>query len=138
LEDLRDEFRPRIKERFDGWVEVGSVMPGGAGVLLRVYIKILGLMPFFRAGDVVDEIISRLSDKPSKYYICAALDTVAAFCKLQKKTVLREKKRKAANANANANASTSRSQAASSLNQSGANPTPAVSLAGTGGIEDVD
>jgi hypothetical protein len=59
LEDLRDEFRPRIKERFDGWVEVGSVMPGVAGVLLRVYIKILGLMPFFRAGDVVDEIISR-------------------------------------------------------------------------------
>ena len=59
LEDLRDEFRPRIKERFDGWVEVGSVMPGGAGVLLRAYIKILGLMPFFRAGDVVDEIISR-------------------------------------------------------------------------------
>jgi hypothetical protein len=59
LEDLRDEFRPRIKERFDGWVEVGSVMPGGAGVLLRAFIKILALMPFFRAGDVVDEIISR-------------------------------------------------------------------------------
>ena len=56
---MREEFRPRIKERFDGWVEVGSVMPGGASVLLRVYIKILGLMPFFRAGDVVDEIISR-------------------------------------------------------------------------------
>jgi hypothetical protein len=29
LEDLREEFHPRIKERFDGWVEVGSVMPGG-------------------------------------------------------------------------------------------------------------
>jgi hypothetical protein len=84
----------------------------------------------------VPSSVYRLSDKPSKYYICAALDTVAAFCKLQKKTVLREKKRKAANANTNA--STSRSQAASSLNQSGANPTPAASLAGTGGIEDVD
>jgi hypothetical protein len=59
LEDLKEEFRPRIKERFGGWVEVGSIMPGGAGVLLRVYIKILGLMPFFRVGDVVDEIISR-------------------------------------------------------------------------------
>ncbi|KIM77969.1 hypothetical protein PILCRDRAFT_607121 [Piloderma croceum F 1598] len=141
LEDLREELRPRIKERFDGWVEVGSVMPGGAGVLLRVYIKILGLMPFFRAGDVVDEIISRLSEKPSKHYICVALDTVAAFCKLQKKVVLREKKRKAAaatNANANANASTSRSHAASSVNQGGAIPTPARSLAGIGGIDDVD
>jgi hypothetical protein len=84
-------------------------------------------------------LIHRLSDKPSKLYICAALGAVAAFCKLQKKKiVLREKKKKKAAAAANANASTSRSQAASSLNQGDAIPTPAVSLTGIGGIEDVD
>jgi hypothetical protein len=60
LEDLREELRPRLKERFDGWMEVALVMKGGgAAVLNRVYCQIVLLMPFFRVHDAVEEIIAR-------------------------------------------------------------------------------
>lgn len=59
LEDLREEFRPKIQERFDGWTEVALVFKGGPAVLMKVYTQIIALMPFFRVHDVVEEMISR-------------------------------------------------------------------------------
>lgn len=59
LEDLREEFRPRLKERFEGWNETAMSMKGGPGVLLKVYAKLLELMPYMRASDAVDEMIGR-------------------------------------------------------------------------------
>ena len=35
LDDLREEYRPRMKERLEGWVEAASVLRGGGMVLGR-------------------------------------------------------------------------------------------------------
>lgn len=59
LDDLREEFRPKMRERFDGWAEVASVMKGGSPVLLKVYSQIVSMMPFFRVSDAVEEMIAR-------------------------------------------------------------------------------
>jgi hypothetical protein len=59
LDDLRDEYRPKLKDRFDGWNETAQVIKGGAGVLFRIYSKIVELMPFIQASDLIEEMISR-------------------------------------------------------------------------------
>ncbi|KAL1686105.1 hypothetical protein GGG16DRAFT_128937 [Schizophyllum commune] len=47
-----EELRPRLKERFDGWQTLASSTKGGQTLLLRLYTKIVDIMPFFRATDV--------------------------------------------------------------------------------------
>lgn len=59
LEDLREELRPKLQERFQEWAATGLIMQGGNALLMKVYSQILTLMPFFRASDIVDEMISR-------------------------------------------------------------------------------
>lgn len=59
LEDLREEFRPKLKERFEGWTPTTSTMKGGSNILNRVYYKVVELMPFFKAPDFVEEMLSR-------------------------------------------------------------------------------
>jgi hypothetical protein len=59
LDDLREEFRPKMKERFEGCAEVPLIMKGGPEVLLWVYSQIVVLMPFFRVADTVEEMIAR-------------------------------------------------------------------------------
>ena len=59
LDTLREEFRPRFRDRFDGWNETALGIKGGPAVLLRIYSKIVEFMPFIQAPDVVDEMISR-------------------------------------------------------------------------------
>lgn len=59
LEDLREEFRPKLKQRFDGWVQIAPEIHGGPQILLRVCKEIVEMMPFFRAGDIVDEMVGR-------------------------------------------------------------------------------
>ena len=54
-----EELRPRLKERFDGWQTLASSTKGGQTLLLRLYTKIVDIMPFFRATDVVDEMINQ-------------------------------------------------------------------------------
>jgi len=95
LEDLREEFRPPLKERFDGWNDTALLIHGGPALLLDIYAKLMDLMPFLRATDAIDEMISRIADKPSKHHICDALDALSTFCKAQrKKTLQRDKKLK--------------------------------------------
>ena len=59
LEDLRDERRPKLKERFDGWNGAAMSMEGGPRLLVKVYQRLIELMPFIQAADAVDEMISR-------------------------------------------------------------------------------
>ncbi|KZT74613.1 hypothetical protein DAEQUDRAFT_753988 [Daedalea quercina L-15889] len=85
LEDLREEFRPKLKQRFEGWVETASVIPGGLLVLIKVCKEVMEMMPFLRANDVVDEMVGRLADKPSKHHVCDALDSLMHFVREQRK-----------------------------------------------------
>ncbi|KAL1743289.1 hypothetical protein HDZ31DRAFT_83529 [Schizophyllum fasciatum] len=121
LDPLEDEeLRPRLKERFEGWQTLASSMKGGQTVLLRLYTKIVDMMPFFRAQDVVDEMISHIMDRPSKAHVSDALEQLSNFCKLQRKRInLRQEKRKKQEetkaANAQPHASTSTSHASASF-----------------------
>ena len=59
VEELREEFRPNIKARLQGWVDTVSSIKDGRAVLLKVYRKILVDMPFLNAKDVVEEMLAR-------------------------------------------------------------------------------
>jgi hypothetical protein len=59
LEDLREEFRPKLRERFDGWVNALSTMKGGNGMLGKLYFKIVEEMPYFKVNDVAEEMLNR-------------------------------------------------------------------------------
>lgn len=59
MEDLRDEFRPRLKQRFEGWADAGVAVKGGQAILVKVYRELTKLMPWLRASDIVEEMLSR-------------------------------------------------------------------------------
>lgn len=59
LEDLREELRPKLQARFQEWAASACIIKGGNVLLMKVYTQVLTLMPFFKASDVVDEMISR-------------------------------------------------------------------------------
>jgi len=85
LEDLREEFRPSFKNRFEGWCSVAFIVSGGDMVLVKVFKKLIELMPFLRANDVVEEMVGRLADKPSRHHVCDGLDALVHFVKQQRK-----------------------------------------------------
>ncbi|KAF8838669.1 hypothetical protein BDN67DRAFT_67338 [Paxillus ammoniavirescens] len=85
LEDLREEFRPNLKSRLQGWVETATSVKGGQAMLLKVYNKTIEDMPFLNANDIVEEMSARLSERPSKHHVCDALEAFRDFCKKQKK-----------------------------------------------------
>lgn len=59
VEDLREEFRPNIKARLQGWLDTAVAIKGGPALLLKVYAKVIGDMPFLNGGDVVEEMSAR-------------------------------------------------------------------------------
>jgi hypothetical protein len=60
FDDLRDEFRPDLKARFDGWVQLGqNGMAGAKPILMKLYTKAIELMPYLRSQDVVNEMVAR-------------------------------------------------------------------------------
>ena len=59
LEDLRAEFRPNLKKRFESWTDVALVMNGGPAMLLAVYRKVIEVLPFLRVSDVAEEMMAR-------------------------------------------------------------------------------
>ena len=58
LDDLREELRPRLSERFSGWCTVAGGTKCGSALLTDVYLKAVKLMPFLRASDVVHEMMT--------------------------------------------------------------------------------
>ncbi|KAF8665748.1 hypothetical protein AX16_000196 [Volvariella volvacea WC 439] len=83
--NLRDEFKPNLKNRLLRWTADGASMRGGIAILAKVYIQAAEIMPYLKASDVVDEMLNRLSERPTKHYLSEALDALSAFCKLQRK-----------------------------------------------------
>jgi hypothetical protein len=59
LQDLRDELRPRFKQRFEGWTNAAVIMKGANVVLLKVYEQIIEMMPYLMGTDVVEEMIGK-------------------------------------------------------------------------------
>ncbi|KAH9853276.1 hypothetical protein C2E23DRAFT_729053 [Lenzites betulinus] len=100
LEDMREEFRPRLKQRFEGWSDTALTVKGGSVVLLKVYRELVRSMPFLRANDVVEEMLSRLADKPSKQYLVDAVDALSAFARVQRRKAAAAKSEQKRRANA--------------------------------------
>ncbi|CAA7269169.1 unnamed protein product [Cyclocybe aegerita] len=83
LDDLREEFRPNLKLRFDGWVHLGETMKGGSPILARLYANAIEKMPYLRGNDIISEMVSRLRDRPNKNHILEALSNLSSFTKRQ-------------------------------------------------------
>ncbi|KAI0059310.1 hypothetical protein BV25DRAFT_1918554 [Artomyces pyxidatus] len=152
FEDLRDEMKPRLKDRFEGWVETASAIGTSTGILFNVYKELSTMMPFLRASDIVEEMLSRLSDKPSKHHVCDALEALHSFVKAQRKKAIaavekqKRKEKAASKAASSKNAAVGPSGSGSSR-WSAPRATPPVSSGPPpsdnvpvtyGGIEDVD
>ena len=93
LTELREEFRPPLKARFDSWVTTAQSIKGGISVLFKLYDRAIvspatgsGFgMTYILAPDILEEMVSRLSDRPSKHHIADALDALGKFGKLVRK-----------------------------------------------------
>jgi hypothetical protein len=59
MDDLQEELKPKLKQRFDGWTQLATVMKGGSVATTKAYAKAVELMPFLRASDIVNEMINR-------------------------------------------------------------------------------
>ncbi|KAL6304142.1 hypothetical protein BKA93DRAFT_311157 [Sparassis latifolia] len=153
LDELRDEFRPKLKQRFEGWSDVAISVKGAAMVQLKVYKALIEMMPFLRANDVVEEMVGRLADKPSKHHVCDGLDALLNFVKVQRRkaamqrseTKFRKDTARAARTAGAREPSTSTTQPAAPVVPPGtfANffdcaMASAPSNSGMGGMEDVD
>ncbi|KAI0254196.1 hypothetical protein BJV78DRAFT_59178 [Lactifluus subvellereus] len=140
LEDLRDEFRPQFKSRFEGWFGATITIGKPDQVFRAVFTELVAMMPFLREPDIVDEMLNRISDKPSKHHICDGFETLQSFtmaevCKEQVRQRHKEargrRKGKAAGQNAQASSSGQSSQTRNSTSRtsaSRANPGPSMSV----------
>ncbi|KAH0839331.1 hypothetical protein J3R83DRAFT_13 [Lanmaoa asiatica] len=107
VEDLREEFRPNIKARLQGWVDTAIAIKGGPVLLMKVYGKVINDMPFLNGNDVVEEMSARIADRPSKLHVCDALEGFRDFCEKQR-SKLAAAKAKATRPKGTATASTGR------------------------------
>ncbi|KAA1478449.1 hypothetical protein DENSPDRAFT_809716 [Dentipellis sp. KUC8613] len=143
LEDLRDEFRPKMQERFRGWLHAASSIPGGAAIQLQVFQKAVGAMPFLVGPDIVEEMLNRISDKPNKHYVGDALDALHSFAKAQRRK-LAKKQAKAAHSGKNRRSDTASASGSGTAAGPSAGLSPGVisftlpAFHSFGGIEDVD
>ncbi|KAK7053782.1 hypothetical protein R3P38DRAFT_1466981 [Favolaschia claudopus] len=109
FDDLRDEFRPKLRERFDEWTSTVNTIKGGNVLLGKLYYKIVEQMPYLKSTDLVEEMINRLGDRPSKTHLADGLDSLLSFCKTQRKKLnaRAEKRRKTQTTKKSAGTSTS-------------------------------
>ena len=56
LDDLREEYQPNLRQRFDGWIQHKAT---GSSILLAKLLKAVDLMPWLRGFDAVTEIRTR-------------------------------------------------------------------------------
>ena len=104
LDDLREDFQPNLKQRFDGWVQLAQNMTGGPALVAKLYVKAVDLMPWICGYDAVTEMISRyfyfsnlfitvthpplfirLRERPNKVHVADALTGLNSFAKIQRK-----------------------------------------------------
>ncbi|KAL5530848.1 hypothetical protein ACEPAF_7106 [Sanghuangporus sanghuang] len=71
-------------EEYAGEVVIRESVKGDE-LLMNVFKSMHNSMPWVLATDVVNEMIVKLADDPSKQHICDALRSLSSFVKLQKK-----------------------------------------------------
>ncbi|KAG5638232.1 hypothetical protein H0H81_001106 [Sphagnurus paluster] len=141
-EELMAEFRPKLKERFEGWYKLmeRSKEPAAPLLLGTIYAKAVELMPFMLAGDVVEQMILRVTELQGRNHVARALQSVVGFCATQRKKL-------SANALRQQRASEkTTASASSSFGNHSIRPFPSPLFsptvhsphAPTGGMEDVD
>ena len=59
LDDLREEFRPKLKDRFEGWYLLAQTMRGGSAASYKIYTQATEMMSFLKAPDAVAEMLNR-------------------------------------------------------------------------------
>ncbi|KAG9219694.1 hypothetical protein CCMSSC00406_0005984 [Pleurotus cornucopiae] len=144
MADLREAYRPGLKERFGGWVDAAGPLRTkvAQGLLMRVFKKVVGEMPFFRCADVVDEMMEHMADNPTTSHIVDALECLSSFCKLQRKTILmrneKAKRAKAKMSNNKAAAQASTSTAGGSTGSTAATGSNGAGVARTSSQNDKD
>lgn len=88
-DELKEEFRPPLKERFDGWYQVADNFKDTAiqTALGRLYFKTVEMMPFMRSADVSEHMTFRLTELPGKVHIARGLQALNSFCVIQRKQI---------------------------------------------------
>ncbi|KAF5372000.1 hypothetical protein D9615_008131 [Tricholomella constricta] len=89
FEEVNAEFRPKLRDRFEGWYKLIERLkePAAPSLLGTMYIKIVELMPFMRGADIVDRMVLRLSEIQGKSHIGQGLHALSNFCIIQRKKV---------------------------------------------------
>jgi len=81
--ELREEYRPNLKGRWEGWFSVAS-SEHDRNIRPRLFDYLLDQLYVFQAPDVVDEMVARLQDRASKTHVAEALSTLSTFAKKQR------------------------------------------------------
>ena len=145
LDDLREDYQPNLKQRFDGWVRLAQSMNGGPVLLAKLYVKAVELMPWICGFDAVTEMINRyihfvqplydydslslfhrLRERPNKAHVADALTTLNSFAKMQRKKLSQARSEKAkSGANKSHATSSPASTANPNVSSSSSSPAPA-------------
>ena len=56
---LEEWQRPNMKDRFEQWTQLAREVPQGLLVLDKVYRRMIDLMPYLHATDLVNEMVTR-------------------------------------------------------------------------------
>ncbi|KAJ3982158.1 hypothetical protein F5890DRAFT_416381 [Lentinula detonsa] len=59
LADMREEFRPQLRERFDGWATLALEYSAGQALLSKMFITMAEDMPYLSSADVCQEMLNR-------------------------------------------------------------------------------
>ncbi|GLB45926.1 hypothetical protein LshimejAT787_3900020 [Lyophyllum shimeji] len=88
-DELKEEFRPPLKERFEGWCRVAGNFkdPTIQTALEKIYYKTVELMPFMRSSDITDHMILKLTELPGKGHIVRGLQALSSWCVLKRKHI---------------------------------------------------
>ncbi|KAG6861436.1 hypothetical protein C0995_000276 [Termitomyces sp. Mi166 len=88
-EELKEEFRPPLKERFDGWYQLTGMWKDTTSktTLRIVYGKAVQIMPYLRGADIVEHMVARLTELHGKTHIARALQSLSNFCIFQRKKI---------------------------------------------------
>ncbi|KAL5512179.1 hypothetical protein ACEPAG_3464 [Sanghuangporus baumii] len=100
IEDNKGEGERNTSEGgkdLEGYAEEVAIRESEKGeeLLMNVFMSMHSSITWVLASDVVNEMVTKLADDPSKQYICDALQSLSSFVEVQKNK--REKMRRIAN-----------------------------------------